>query len=202
MERRVAVTEDNLDKTISIMPTEKQIGYHGFSADSFARLRSEHAGNPNFEIDWTVTKEDIGMPYQRRVFTLDVLDKLHRNKTQRRSGLHHRLARYEGQYRHGDSPAQRGDPGQRVPVRERGLHSRLRSRFYRALGVPCRSSDGAEHARQVRHGIVATGAGVCRIVVRRPRGRFPWHGGHELAVPGLFIAHHGRACACRPSACR
>ena len=72
----VAVTEDNLDKTLSIVPTEKQIGYHDFSAADLARLRSEHAGNPDFEIDWAVTKEDIGMPYQRRVFTLDVLDKL------------------------------------------------------------------------------------------------------------------------------
>ena len=76
----VAVTEEDVDKTISVLPTEKQVGYHdgdeAFSADTLARLRAEHAGNPDFEIDWVVTKDDIGMQYQRRVFTHDVLDKL------------------------------------------------------------------------------------------------------------------------------
>ena len=76
----VAVTEDDVDKTISVLPSEKQIGYHngdeGFSAETLAKLRAEHAGNPDFEIDWVVTKDDIGMQYQRRVFTNDMLSKL------------------------------------------------------------------------------------------------------------------------------
>ncbi len=76
----VAVTEDDVDKTISVLPSEKQVGYHNghevFSANTLAKLRTEHAGGPNFEIDWVVTKDDIGMKYQRRVFTNDVLNKL------------------------------------------------------------------------------------------------------------------------------
>ena len=82
----VAVAEDDVDKTISVLPTEKQVGYHNgdevFSAETLARIRTEHAGNPDFEIDWVVTRDDVGMQYQRRVFTIDVLNKL-RPKTRR-----------------------------------------------------------------------------------------------------------------------
>ena len=193
---RVAVTEDDVDKTISVIPTEKQIGYHngdeGFSAATLARLRSEHAGHPDFEIDWIVTKDDIGMQYQRRVFTLDVLNKLRKaNKadpdftidwpmTQDNIGMQ-------------VVPRERGDPCQRVPVGECGLHSHLWPGLYRALGLPRRTGPGAQHAGQVRHGAAAIGAGVCHLVVWRPCGRCPRNGGHELALFGLFIAHHGRA---------
>ena len=57
----VSATDDNVGKTISVMPTEKQIGYHNgdehFSADTLARLRAGHDGQSDFEVDWLVTKE-------------------------------------------------------------------------------------------------------------------------------------------------
>ncbi len=191
----VAVAEDDVDKTISVLPTEKQVGYHNgdevFSAETLARIRTEHAGNPDFEIDWVVTRDDVGMQYQRRVFTIDVLNKLRRK--QGGSQLQDRLARGEAKHRHGNGPPQRRDPCQRVPVGEFGLHSRLRSGLYRVLGFPGRAGPGTEHACQVLGGVVAVGAGVCRAVVRCPFGRLAWHGGHGLAVPDLLIAHDGRA---------
>ena len=101
------MTEDDVDKTISVLPTEKQIGYHNgdevFSAETLAKLRAEHAGDPGFEIDWVVTKDDIGMQYQRRVFTLDVLNKL-RAANKEDPELHHRLAGHEGEHWHGSRP--------------------------------------------------------------------------------------------------
>ena len=67
------VTADEVGKTIRIQPTQEQLGYHNggqlFTMDVLDRLRNDHkekGDTPNFEIDWTVTSDDVGMGIAQR----------------------------------------------------------------------------------------------------------------------------------------
>ncbi len=60
-----AVGPDDLGKSIRLQPTQKQLGYHNgdrlFTIDALDKLRSEHRADPNFEIDWTIADDNVGM---------------------------------------------------------------------------------------------------------------------------------------------
>jgi proton-dependent oligopeptide transporter, POT family len=67
------ITTDEVGKTIHIQPTQEQLGYHNggqlFTMDVLDRLRDDHkekGDSPNFEIDWAVTSDDVGMGIAQR----------------------------------------------------------------------------------------------------------------------------------------
>ncbi len=61
------VTEDQVGTVIKIQPTQEQLGYQNgdkmFTLDQLDALRAteENKKKTDFEIDWTVTKENVGM---------------------------------------------------------------------------------------------------------------------------------------------
>ena len=67
------VTAADVGKIIRLQPTQAQLGYHNgdrlFTLDALSKLREEHKdtggkdrrAEPNFEIDWRVTPDDVGM---------------------------------------------------------------------------------------------------------------------------------------------
>jgi POT family proton-dependent oligopeptide transporter len=61
------VTQDQVGKTINIQPTQEQLGYTNgdklFTLDQLSALRSDvkNADRLNFEIDWTVHSDNVGM---------------------------------------------------------------------------------------------------------------------------------------------
>ena len=59
------ISEADVDQTISIEPTQAQLGYawngRVFTNDLLSKLRDEHKDEKDFKIDWLVTKQDIGM---------------------------------------------------------------------------------------------------------------------------------------------
>jgi POT family proton-dependent oligopeptide transporter len=59
------LTADDVGKTIRIQPTQEQLGYHNgdqlFTLNVLDDLRSKNEKNPNFEIDWTVAQDNVGM---------------------------------------------------------------------------------------------------------------------------------------------
>lgn len=67
-EERVLGSED-VGRTITIQPTQEQLGRHNgdqlFTLDDLTELRREQKdaedGNPNFEIEWTVAPDNVGM---------------------------------------------------------------------------------------------------------------------------------------------
>ena len=65
------VTADEVGNTIHLQPTQEQLGYFNgdqcFTLDLLDKLRDEHKDAPNFEIDWKVTKENVGMGLAKRV---------------------------------------------------------------------------------------------------------------------------------------
>ncbi len=65
-----SITAQDVGQSIRIQPTQEQLGYHNgeelFTLGDLARLRAEHE-NPDFEIDWRVTEENIGMGVAKRI---------------------------------------------------------------------------------------------------------------------------------------
>jgi len=59
------ITPDQVGQTIRIQPTQEQLGFHNgddlFTLDQLAKLRKEHGDEPNFEIEWTVAEDNVGM---------------------------------------------------------------------------------------------------------------------------------------------
>ena len=60
------VTADEVGSTIQLQPTQEQVGYRNgtrmFTLDQLEQLRKEHGkDDKSFEIDWTVTADDVGM---------------------------------------------------------------------------------------------------------------------------------------------
>jgi POT family proton-dependent oligopeptide transporter len=61
------VTQEQIGTTIKLQPTQEQLGYTNgekiFTLDQLNELRSADANksNPDFEIDWTVHKDNVGM---------------------------------------------------------------------------------------------------------------------------------------------
>jgi POT family proton-dependent oligopeptide transporter len=65
------VTAADVGKTIRVQPTQEQLGYHNgdqlFTLDVLDGLRDENKDNPNFEIEWLVTEETVGMGIANRI---------------------------------------------------------------------------------------------------------------------------------------
>lgn len=68
VERVVAqreITTDELGATIRIQPTQAQLGYHNgsqvFTLNVLDALRNEHKETPDFQIDWEVAEDNVGM---------------------------------------------------------------------------------------------------------------------------------------------
>jgi dipeptide/tripeptide permease len=59
------ITADEVGWTIPIQPTQAQLGYHNgdqlFTLGILDKLRKEHEENPDFEIEWKVAKDNVGM---------------------------------------------------------------------------------------------------------------------------------------------
>lgn len=68
---RSLITADDVGRTISIQPTQEQLGYSFgdqlFTIDLLDRLREEHKADPAFQIAWTVTEDHVGMGIADRV---------------------------------------------------------------------------------------------------------------------------------------
>ncbi len=67
------VTQDLVGKTIKIQPTQEQLGYRNgetlFTLDVLDKLRKENKEKnekPTFEIDWTVSADNVGMGLSKR----------------------------------------------------------------------------------------------------------------------------------------
>jgi len=65
------VGADEVGQTIRIQPTQEQLGYDNdgqlFTLNVLDALRAEHEKDPNFEIDWKVTEENVGMGVGDRI---------------------------------------------------------------------------------------------------------------------------------------
>ena len=65
------ITPDEVGKTIDIQPTQEQLGYFNgnqcFTLDVLDKLRAEHENKTDFEIEWKVTQENVGMGLAKRV---------------------------------------------------------------------------------------------------------------------------------------
>jgi len=67
------ITPEEVGKTIRIQPTQEQLGYHNgdqlFTLDALDKLRGkeEHSKKPDFEIDWIVAADNVGMGVASRV---------------------------------------------------------------------------------------------------------------------------------------
>jgi POT family proton-dependent oligopeptide transporter len=69
-EQRTVAAAD-VGQTIRIQPTQEQLGYHNgeklFTIDVLDGLREKNSEDPNFEIDWTVADDNVGMGLANRV---------------------------------------------------------------------------------------------------------------------------------------
>ncbi len=69
--RQRTVSDAEVGRTIRLQPTQEQLGYHNgpdlFTLDVLDRLRKDHAHNPQFTIDWKLTRDDVGMGIADRV---------------------------------------------------------------------------------------------------------------------------------------
>ncbi len=65
------VTEADVGTTILIQPTQEQLGYTNgedlFTLSDLDELRDEHEDNPDFEIEWSVSEDDVGMGIASRI---------------------------------------------------------------------------------------------------------------------------------------
>lgn len=65
------VTAEEVGRTIRLQPTQEQLGYHNgarmFTLDALDQLRKEHKDHPDFEIEWTVAEDNVGMGIAKRV---------------------------------------------------------------------------------------------------------------------------------------
>jgi POT family proton-dependent oligopeptide transporter len=59
------VSADQVGQTIRLQPTQEQLGYYRgdqlFTMDVLETLRKEHESEPDFEIDWPVSEQNVGM---------------------------------------------------------------------------------------------------------------------------------------------
>ncbi len=59
------ITADEVGTTIAIQPTQEQLGYRNgdqlFTLSDLDALREANSENPNFEIQWTVAEDNVGM---------------------------------------------------------------------------------------------------------------------------------------------
>lgn len=66
-----AITTGQVGSTIRIQPTQEQLGYRNgeklFTIDQLDKLRDVNKANPNFEIDWMVSPDNVGMGLAERV---------------------------------------------------------------------------------------------------------------------------------------
>jgi POT family proton-dependent oligopeptide transporter len=66
-----AVEADEVGETIRIQPTQEQLGFFNgdqlFTLDVLDALREEHEQELDFEIDWAVTEDNVGMGIGRRI---------------------------------------------------------------------------------------------------------------------------------------
>ncbi len=64
------VAESDVGQTITLEPTQEQIGFHDgdrlFTLDSLNKLRGEHNDHPDFQIAWKVAGDNVGMRIARR----------------------------------------------------------------------------------------------------------------------------------------
>jgi POT family proton-dependent oligopeptide transporter len=64
------ITAADVGKTVRLQPTQKQLGYYNgdkaFTMDVLDKLRDENKNHPDFEIDWKVTDQNIGMEIVKR----------------------------------------------------------------------------------------------------------------------------------------
>jgi len=67
--RHIAAGE--VGQTIHLQPTQEQVGYHNgsqlFTIDVLDKLRDQHKQQPDFEIDWTVAQDNVGMGVAKRL---------------------------------------------------------------------------------------------------------------------------------------
>ncbi|MCA9051603.1 MAG: peptide MFS transporter [Planctomycetaceae bacterium] len=60
-----SVTGDQVGSVIRLQPTQEQLGYSNgdavFTLNQLDELRKASGQNPNFEIDWTVSEDNVGM---------------------------------------------------------------------------------------------------------------------------------------------
>jgi proton-dependent oligopeptide transporter, POT family len=67
---RHVVTASDVGRTISLQPTQAQLGYRNgdrlFTVNVLDDLRKQHEKSPDFEIDWKVTDDDVGMGIANR----------------------------------------------------------------------------------------------------------------------------------------
>jgi POT family proton-dependent oligopeptide transporter len=65
------LTAADVGTTIRIEPTQEQLGYTNggevFTLSDLDKLRSGHEDDPNFEIDWEVSEDDVGMGVAGRI---------------------------------------------------------------------------------------------------------------------------------------
>ncbi len=65
------ISADQVGQTVRIEPTQEQLGYHNgdrrFTIDQLARLRDEHKTDPDFQIEWKVTEDNVGMGIAERI---------------------------------------------------------------------------------------------------------------------------------------
>lgn len=65
------ITEDEVGTTIQLQPTQEQLGFQNgdtlFTIDVLDQLRSDNQEEQDFEIDWEVTAETVGMGVGTRV---------------------------------------------------------------------------------------------------------------------------------------
>ena len=66
-----AIEPGQVGTTIRLQPTQEQLGYHNgpkqFTLDQLDQLRDANRNQPDFEIDWQVAPDNVGMVVARRV---------------------------------------------------------------------------------------------------------------------------------------
>jgi dipeptide/tripeptide permease len=69
--RQRTISAAEVGRTIHLQPTQEQLGYHNgpdlFTLDVLDKLRKDHQRDPQFQIDWKVTRDDVGMGVADRV---------------------------------------------------------------------------------------------------------------------------------------
>jgi POT family proton-dependent oligopeptide transporter len=68
--RTRTIENADIGSTITIQPTQEQLGYSNgsrlFTIDQLAKLRGAEQANKNFTIDWTVSPDNVGMTVAER----------------------------------------------------------------------------------------------------------------------------------------
>ncbi len=64
------VTKADVGRTITLEPTQEQLGYHNgqqmFTLTALNELRRQHSEDKNFQIEWQVADDNVGMHIARR----------------------------------------------------------------------------------------------------------------------------------------